>query len=494
MYGSQSNLENARLTATQLFDIEHENEITIVVLRLLVLDLLALFNVMNQGMINILRRSILYGVELGSLTVVDHVFEMSKSDVERAVEVYNRFTQLTNSVVSFLVVARSYERQTRVEVPSLMHAPTNLGKSLEGYLADPDFEINRRQYLAAQQSKKSSKFSSKPKPFGVKKAQASESNSPIPASTTSKQPKEPAAGASNPPNLIDFFDSIEQNQQPLATQPGQQNPAMVFAAPQLQQHPQQQYPVTTGFLSSQNFQQGQSTGVSQPQVQQQQIQQRNPQHLQPEFTGAGFGGYTPQPAFQPTSLSSIPQVQAASFNNPPAQSMQPMQTGQPQTTNPFRISMMPANPLTPQFTSVLNSASAAQSTNPFSNAGSQQQAFQFSESSGQTFQHQQQQQPQQMFQPQQFQQPVQPQATGTNPFARMTPQQTALPALQQPGQLAPHAPGGTNPFRQSVLTNTATGNAWQNGQQPAGSALNQMSTIPVFPRPGQPQPQSWQGS
>lgn len=49
-------VEDARACADfpQVLDNEPENEITITVFRMLVLDLLAMFNVMNQAMINIL--------------------------------------------------------------------------------------------------------------------------------------------------------------------------------------------------------------------------------------------------------------------------------------------------------------------------------------------------------------------------------------------------------------------------------------------------------
>src|SRR5277367_4691649 len=79
---------------------------------------------------------------------------MSRSDAERALGIYLDFTKQTESVVLYLSTARQYQHQTRVEVPKLKHAPTNLGKQLEDYLADPDFEINRRQYLAEQEAKK----------------------------------------------------------------------------------------------------------------------------------------------------------------------------------------------------------------------------------------------------------------------------------------------------------------------------------------------------
>jgi hypothetical protein len=43
----------------QVLDTEPENEITITVFRMLVLDLLAMFHVVNQGMINILGKYLL---------------------------------------------------------------------------------------------------------------------------------------------------------------------------------------------------------------------------------------------------------------------------------------------------------------------------------------------------------------------------------------------------------------------------------------------------
>ena len=60
-------------------------------------------------------------------------------------------------VVQYLSVARQYEMSTRLEVPKLKHAPTTLTSSLEEYFNDPDFEVNRRQYLAQKQARKDGK-------------------------------------------------------------------------------------------------------------------------------------------------------------------------------------------------------------------------------------------------------------------------------------------------------------------------------------------------
>ncbi|KAK6615692.1 ANTH domain-containing protein [Botrytis cinerea] len=184
------------LLKCDVLDNEPDNEITITVFRMLVLDLLALFHVINQAMINILG----------------HFFEMSKPDAERAMEIYRNFTRQTDFVVAYLGVARQYEHQTRVEVPKLKHAPVNLGKQLEDYLMDPDFEVNRRQYLAEQESSKGGKSGNNgsSKPFAVPSKSESESRAATgrsfpdagqasSSSATTQPPKAPAA------DLIDFF-------------------------------------------------------------------------------------------------------------------------------------------------------------------------------------------------------------------------------------------------------------------------------------------------
>src|SRR6266536_303947 len=193
---------------------------------MLVLDLLAMFHVMNQAMINILGQRENLAVWDFADSEIGHFFEMSRTDAERAMEIYKNFTKQTDFVVAYLSTARQVEHQTRVEVPKLKHAPVNLGKQLEDYLMDPDFEINRRQYLAEQESKKGKSGTN-----SASKAFASTSKSePEPKSVVAPQaaPKaaQPAKGPD--PDLIDFFESIEQNQQPMAAQPGMQQAPFQF--------------------------------------------------------------------------------------------------------------------------------------------------------------------------------------------------------------------------------------------------------------------------
>ncbi|EUC47842.1 hypothetical protein COCMIDRAFT_34584 [Bipolaris oryzae ATCC 44560] len=453
------------LLKCQPFDDEPENEITLTAFRLLTMDLLVLFHVMNEGTINIL----------------EHYFELSKPDATRALAVYRTFVKQTEAVVQYLSLARSHEHSTRLEIPRIKHAPTSLAASLEEYLADKDFEINRRQYIAEKEAKKNGGKSTN----GASKSTESKSAS---STTTSQQPAAaPTKPSANAP-LIDLFESLEDNQQTMATQPMmQQYPQQTgFQVPQQTANmgfPQQPQPFTMQNGQGTNpFQLGQ-----QPQVPQ----------LQAQFTGAGFGGYSPQPFSTQNTMPSIPQNGMPDFlQQQPPQQMQvptiaePLQPLQPQqtSTNPFRQSMLPSSPTG---ASSLNRAS----TNPFAkhNTGLSAQSQSpvnsppFSMTSVQESPFALQQQPQQ--QPQ----PLQPTPTGTNPFARQpSPQSTLSPQ----GGLTVHATGSTNPFRQSAFVNQQTGQGWQNaGSQGTlgGINLDQVPTTSVFPRPGQQQQQNFLG-
>ncbi|KAF5580368.1 ENTH domain-containing protein [Fusarium pseudoanthophilum] len=474
------------LLKCDVMENEPENEITITVFRLLVLDLLALFQVLNQGLISILG----------------NFFEMSKVDAERAMAIYRKFTKQTDYVVQYLSVARQHEHHTRVEVPKLKHAPVNLGRQLEEYLHDPDFEVHRRQYLAEQDVKKIGGGSSS-KQGGLSKKKSSDfpepaSNNPFPKITASSSgnrapESKPQANKGPDPDLIDFFDSIEQNQTPMSMNPQPQQQAFQQQPTGMPFQQNGFAPQPTGFASNSPFQQPQQTGFMQPQPQIQQPQIQQPQiQLQPDFTGAGFGGFTPQQqAFQPSSLAPIPQDTMASFPNAAPQIQQPVQNGSPQglqpmqtgSTNPFRQSMLMA-----QQTGLPSSATTPalnrQSTNPFARTSPQQNTSPFAQASNSPFQSPS---------PQQQQPALQPTPTGTNPFAR----NSTMPAPNQEQRpqtagaaLAPQPTGTTNPFRNGAFVNHNTGMGWQANQQPIGGGLDQLPTVPVFPRPAQQTP--WQ--
>lgn len=405
----------------------------------------------------------------GRLRVIEHYFEMSKYDAKRALGIYKTFARQANQVVEYLGIAKTYANSTRLEIPKLKHAPTGLASSLEEYLNDPDFEINRRQYLAQQEANKGKKNTTNVKGESSTSASKSTASKKLETSQSSQSPPGPPPPAKTEArivptaDLIDLFDSIEQNQQPTATQPQQQN---------------------------QNFQFGSQFFPSPPNQQPQQLGFPSPPQGYPIQNG--------QP--QPQSINALPS-QPQGF---PAQNGQPQQ----QSSNPF--------PSSPQGFPTLNGQSQ-QSTNPFGNmdsnpfgppqqqqplqqnytgsgfggytqkpfnqqpgmsAGTQQQNTALLNFTPSTFaqppQQQQQQQPQQQFpfstgpQPQStnpFRQSVMPQNTGpTSPSSfPIPPLPTSQPTYQSTNQ-------STNPFARNV-TSQPTGNS-SIGQAPNSNNLN----------------------
>lgn len=445
-------------------------------------------------------------------------------------DIYRQFAKQTDFVVSYLRVARHFEHLTRVEVPKLKHAPINLRQQLEEYVRDPDFEINRRQYIAELQAKKSGANTGTSKSAGASPSDSKpKSNSKFPEPNGSSKPQqsepsqpEPAKGPA--PDLIDFFESIEQNQTPLASNVSPQHQQQ----PQPQPQPFAQIPVqmtnSVGFVPNGSLQQQQqqqimaqqqtmpgfSNNPYQPQQApnmqtlnnpwgQAQQPPQQPQQMQPNFTGAAPGGFVSQPAFHPTGLGPIPQDNVANFqqmNSPPG--MASLQT--PATTNPFRASMMINSQQTgiPTNSPLIGSATnppgpgghQRQSTNPFARSPQLTQQPVGSTPSPPV------QSPQNTASPPTG--PLQSTVTGTNPFAKSfggsQQQQQQRPATSA-GPLATQPTGSTNPFRQAAFGSHQTGTGWQQHQQPMGGGLDTLQTVPVFPRQQQQQQQQqtpWQ--
>ena len=413
---------------------------------------------------------------------------MSRYDAERALTIYKTFTKQTSQVVEYLSTARMYEHATRLEIPKLKHAPTSLAGSLEEYLNDKDFEVNRRQYLAQIDAKKNKKSttngtSQPPKSSVVAKPEANKSVAGQ-SEPTKPEPKGPA------PDLIDFFDSIEQNQQPMTFGAPQQN-AGFQPGPQFQhqQFPQQ----PNGFLGQQSMSQQQissptnnnptSNPFGQPPQQQLPIQNfgpsgfdpfqqqtQQPQH-NPIFSSGqnGFSssepfdksqsqisafanGFTSQPPQQPGAFQQSDGQPQQLQQQPFAPQQQP--TGQ-QSTNPFRQSMFSqttgatsstfssapptSNPLSYQSTS----SSFPGNTNTIS-----QVSYQPTSSSVQNGMNNN------SFTP------TSPQRSSTNPFARNTASPFTSPPPPQPQQQQQYQPQshpsiqpqrtGTNPFARST--------------------------------------------
>jgi hypothetical protein len=403
---------------------------------------------------------------------VEHYFEMSRYDAERALKIYKIFTAQTADVVEYLQSARRVEVSTRLQIPNIKHAPTGLTSSLEEYLNDPDFDINRRQYLAQKEAKENG---------GNTKPVQATTSAPTQEDTKPAATTLPKEAPKNAPDLIDFFSSIETEQtqmfnnqaqpQVVAVQQ-QQFPQVAGPPPQMMgqyQQPQmfsQQVPAQAGGFPM-NYQQFPKT--SQPEV-------PLVQSVQAHSTGHGFGGYTPQHQQSEVAVPPIPQ-QFSSQQPPPFQSpSQPslqiptQQTGH--MTNPFRASMLMA--ASPPALSSLPQPQPQQpptqkSTNPFARTTPTTAS------------------------------PSSPLPTGTNPFARNSTLPPPSTSPQPTGGSGLSVPGGTNPFRASMMMQQQQAQQQAmlqgnfSGQTGTLGGLETLETVPVFPRtnPTGQQQQGW---
>ncbi|KAF9531706.1 ANTH domain-containing protein [Crepidotus variabilis] len=306
-----------------------EDELTITALRMLVKDLLILFQAGNEGVINVL----------------EHYFEMSHTDASEALAVYRHFCKQTESVVEYLGVAKKLQNLLNVPVPNLKHAPVSLAGALQEYLEDPNFESNRREYRANKAAadgggKKTKSSRSKPdnKTMPPKSppssASASTSNGTDGASSS-------ASTSTNGQNkdVLDFFAAIE-GEQPSMFNPSTNSPSTAYFQQQGAVNPFSQMPPGQPFALS-----AQQTGFLVPQM------TAMPGQGQPN----PFGGFlTAQPTAQPghRPFSSYLPQQASGMGNGMmnmgaggglqvpgggGQFLQPQTTGAP---NPFRQSML----------------------------------------------------------------------------------------------------------------------------------------------------------
>ncbi|PWZ02124.1 ANTH-domain-containing protein [Testicularia cyperi] len=386
--------------------------------RMTLKDLLAIYTAINEGVINIL----------------EHYFEMAKSDAERALELYRRFCRQTENVVAFLNSAKKASHSLNLAVPSLKHAPVSLAGALEEYLNDPNFEQNRKEYRENKRIADGAPAPSKPSTV------ASSTNAGVPKSESKKsitiqEPEKPERKLKPPTSnqdLQDFFASIESDngQNMFSNVPTEQS---FFA---LQAQP-------TGMMGMNGFG-GMGMGMG-----------MGGGGLQPQMTG-----YNPFMAQQQTGMMGMQPTGFVGMNG-----MQPQMTGflQPQATgfNPFRQSVMP------------------QPTGfggPFGSFDGQASAF----GQQQLQQQQPQQQPQQSQQQQSQQiQPLQQQNTATpsNPQLNGTFNNSFQPSLpnQQPQQQQ----------QSSALSafNSAFGDSSSNAQStPGGSGGSAATPKPLMPQ------------
>ncbi|KAJ7117548.1 ANTH domain-containing protein, partial [Mycena epipterygia] len=194
------------LVACRFYLDDLEDPLTLTALRMLVKDLLILFQAGNEGVINLL----------------ENYFEMSHTDATEALAIYRHFCTQTEHVVEYLGVARKLQNLLNVPVPNLKHAPVSLAGALQEYLDDPAFEQNRIEYRTNKEAVKRGRG-------------AKTSTPPVPALPSASKPAAETASSANtngnanananangkgaPDALVDFFAAIED------TQPTMFNPA-----------------------------------------------------------------------------------------------------------------------------------------------------------------------------------------------------------------------------------------------------------------------------
>ncbi|KAJ6504790.1 ANTH-domain-containing protein [Mycena vitilis] len=195
------------LVACRFYLDDLEDPLTLTALRMLVKDLLILFQAGNEGVINLL----------------EHYFEMSHTDAAEALTIYRHFCAQTELVVEYLGVARKLQNLLNVPVPNLKHAPVSLAGALQEYLDDPAFEQNRIEYRTNKEAvKRGGKAKSATPPVPALPSAATASSSQPSSSTSTNGAVNGTNGnakATPPDVMVDFFAAIEE------TQPTMFNPA-----------------------------------------------------------------------------------------------------------------------------------------------------------------------------------------------------------------------------------------------------------------------------
>ncbi|ODV57942.1 ANTH-domain-containing protein [Ascoidea rubescens DSM 1968] len=268
------------------------NEILLTSFKLLVNDLLSLYQSLNEGVINLL----------------EHYFEMNFNNAKRALKIYKIFVNQTNDVVSYLRIAKHLENLTKLHVPTIRHAPTALANSLEDYLNDKDFEINRRQYLLEKENKQRDKnknndnYNNQTNSKKNEKTWIKKDSSKLNSNSVSKDV-----------NVNDKIKSTNENDtNELIVQQTGYNPWALA-------------------LQGQNHNLNQNLQILVPV--QFPIQQFQQLPILPIQTGNPFINSTPLPGINPSQ--SLNQISQAPFSNPASLQMQQMQQMQNSINNQF---------------------------------------------------------------------------------------------------------------------------------------------------------------
>ncbi|KAJ3104020.1 hypothetical protein HDU97_009567 [Phlyctochytrium planicorne] len=177
---------------------EIDNVVTLQAFRLLIGDMMALFHLMNEGVIRILGC----------------YFDMEKSEAQKALQIYKSFAQQTTRTVEFFDIARKLKSSLGIDVPIFKHAPISLVSALEDYIKAPDFEAQRRAYREkksqANLQKTPEKSSAKATPKVEVERKEEQGSRTVFDAGKDKAKAEP---------LIDFFSSLDDELNTYTKQP-----------------------------------------------------------------------------------------------------------------------------------------------------------------------------------------------------------------------------------------------------------------------------------
>jgi hypothetical protein len=184
----------------KLNEVDVDNEVTLYCLRLMIRDCLKLFQLLNHGIIFMLK----------------HYFEMSMPNATKALNVYRKFTEQAQNVTDYLKVGKLFESYLGFNIPSLKHAPVSLAEGLEEYLKNPNKQANQFDFNSNANSAVNDNNNNNSNGFDI-----------FNLSNNSAQPRLNPPPTSQPASakqkqVIDFFESIAEDST-LKSNPYQQN-------------------------------------------------------------------------------------------------------------------------------------------------------------------------------------------------------------------------------------------------------------------------------
>ena len=117
--------KTGRLILSQFYLDNLEDQMNTMALRMLVKDLLILFQACNEGVINVLGEHVNQYPVLHPDAWLEHYFEMSKVDASEALRLYRHFCKQTERVVEFMGVAKKLQNLLSVPIPNLKHVSSS---------------------------------------------------------------------------------------------------------------------------------------------------------------------------------------------------------------------------------------------------------------------------------------------------------------------------------------------------------------------------------